>query len=238
VYGAVVSGLSDFMGWLLKPTGSYMPLMTLIMAAGGFIRGGIWLLLAQKSSRMIRLAVLALSVLLLVFGLCSVYFLNADGVNNQYYDSTPVDTIDTSEMHFVSRMVIERTLGTKDPVKRAENLNLYIVTVTSGVISSATLGLVLLLADLLIAKHLLKDTAKGQSMQLLVAMVVSGLIVTTLNTMVLRETIYESWKLLPFTVVWVPRVIEEILANTVKAFFVAFLLGLFERQKSLRQLIQ
>jgi len=60
-------------------------------------------------------------------------------------------------------------------------------------------------------------------------MLVSGLIVTTLNTIVLREFLYESWKLLPFTVVWIPRVIEEIISNMVKAYFVALFMGLFSR---------
>ncbi|MCL2337942.1 MAG: ECF transporter S component, partial [Firmicutes bacterium] len=57
VYGAVVAGLSDLMGYLIKPTGSYLPLMTLIVAAGGFIRGVLWQVLRDRSSRNIRIAV-------------------------------------------------------------------------------------------------------------------------------------------------------------------------------------
>jgi len=55
--------------------------------------------------------------------------------------------------------------------------------------------------------------------------------------LVLRETIYTSWKVIPFIVVWIPRVIEEILGNTVKAYFVAVLLGVFRQQRGLNELI-
>lgn len=34
-YGAAVSGLSDFLGFLIKPTGGYLPLLTISAAAGG-----------------------------------------------------------------------------------------------------------------------------------------------------------------------------------------------------------
>ena len=61
-------------------------------------------------------------------------------------------------------------------------------------------------------------------------------LVTSLNTLVLRETAFPAWKALPFTVVWIPRVIEEIISNTVKAYFVAGLLRVFENQKSLKGL--
>ena len=50
-------------------------------------------------------------------------------------------------------------------------------------------------------------------------------------------TIFTAWKVLPFAVIWIPRVIEEILGNTVKAYFVAVLLGIFRKQHSLKELI-
>ena len=42
VYGAAVSGLSDFLGYLIKPVGAYLPLLTVTAAAGGFLRGLLW----------------------------------------------------------------------------------------------------------------------------------------------------------------------------------------------------
>jgi hypothetical protein len=39
--------------------------------------------------------------------------------------------------------------------------------------------------------------------------------------------------LLPFTVVWVPRLIETILSNTIYVYFVALILGVLEKQQQL-----
>ena len=234
LYGAIVSGLSDFMGYLLKPTGAYLPLMTLVAAAGGFIRGALWMSLRNRSGRKMRIAVAVVSIVLLTFGFCNIAFLSADGVDNSFYEGADIEAIETDGMHAISKLLITRTIATKDP---GANLATYLPFVTSGVIGSAVLGLVLLLADLLISKKFPSAAGKGLIMPLLIAMIASGLIVTTINTVILQETIYASWKLLPFGVVWIPRAIEEILGNTVKAYFVALLLGVFESRKGLRNLV-
>lgn len=234
VYGAVTSGLSDFLGYLLKPVGTYIPLMTLVVTAGGFIRGALWASLRSKDSKKMRIAVAVCSALLLAVGICNIAFLSADGIDNGFYAHVQKEDVNTDNMHLVSRMLITRTIGTKDP---SGNLATYITFMTAGVIGSAALGILLLSADLIISKKFLHDTHKGQIPQLLIAMIGSGLIVTTLNTIVLRETIFTAWKVLPFTVIWVPRVIEEILGNMVKAYFVAMLLGIFKKQYNLNELI-
>ena len=95
----------------------------------------------------------------------------------------------------------------------------------------------LLAADWLLSRRLKPPAGIGQIPQLLIVLLVSGLIVTTLNTIVLRETIYASWKVLPFAVVWIPRAIEEILGNTVKAYFIALLLGITGKQRGLQALV-
>lgn len=234
VYGAVVSGLSDFLGYLLKPVGTYIPLMTLVVAAGGFIRGALWTVLRNKDRKKMRIAVAVCSALLLLAGICNIAFLSADGIDSGFYDHAQKGNINTDNMHLVSKMLIARTIDTKDP---AGNLATYITFVTAGIIGSAALGILLLTADLFISKKFLHDIRRGQIPQLLIAMIGSGLIVTTLNTVVLRETIFTAWKVLPFAVIWVPRVIEEVLGNTVKAYFVAVLLGIFGKQYSLNELI-
>ncbi len=234
VYGAVTSGLSDFLGYLLKPAGAYIPLMTLVVAAGGFIRGALWAALRNKDSRKMRIAVAVCSALLLAAGICNIAFLSADGLDSGFYDHVQKEDINTDNMHLVSRMLITRTIDTKDP---SGNLATYMTFVTTGVIGSAVLGILLLTADLFISKKFLHDTRKGQISQLLIAMVGSGLIVTTLNTVVLRETIFTAWKVLPFAAIWIPRAIEEILGNTVKAYFVATLLNIFKSQRGLNELV-
>jgi ECF transporter S component (folate family) len=235
VYGMIVAGLADLLGYLLKPAGAYLPLMTLIVALGGLLRGLLWKALKNRSGRVLRIAVAAFSVLLLIVGLCNVLFLQADGITADYYTAVQPAVANTDGMHMVSKLLITRTMNAKDP---AGSLATYITFVTAGVIGSAALGLVLLLADWLLTKKFKLSKTAGQVPQLLIAMIVSGLIVTTLNTVLLRETLYASWKVLPFTVVWIPRVIEEILSNTVKAYFVALLLGVAWRQRGLRELTE
>jgi ECF transporter S component (folate family) len=229
VYGSVVSGLSDFLGYLLKPVGTYIPLMTLVVAAGGFIRGALWSALRNKDSKKMRIAVLIFSALMLSAGIFDHAFLAADGVNSEFYNQVQKENINTDNMHLISKMLIERTIDVKDP---SGNLKTYITWVTTAMIVCAALGILLLAADFFITKRLNHDTSKGQIPQLLIAMIGSGLIVTTLNTIVLRETIFTAWKVLPFAVIWIPRVIEEILGNTVKAYFVAVLLEILRKLRT------
>lgn len=235
LYGAVVSGLSDLLGYILKPTGPYMPLMTITAMLGGFMRGALWLALRGKSSRAMRIAVAILAAVMLVFGLSSFFMLSTDGIDTAFYDGRDLETVDKSAYSPIGAMLITRTIATSNP---SGNLATYITSVTWGPTGIAILGLVLLLADLLISKKFLGKSQDGETnvTQLLIAMLISGLVVTTLNTLILREMLYSSWKLLPFGVIWIPRVIEEILANTVKAYFVAVLLGVFRRQPGLKKL--
>ncbi len=227
VYGALVSGLSDFLGYLLKPVGTYIPLMTLAVSAGGFIRGALWSALSNKDSRKMRILIIGFSVLLLLAGICNIAFLASDGIDSGFYNSADRENINTDYMHQISKLLIARTIDAKDP---SGSLETYLSFVTAGLVGTAALGLLLLVADFILTKKFLYDTSRGQIPQLLIAMILSGLIVTTLNTIILRETIFTAWKVLPFAVVWIPRVIEEVLGNTVKAYFVAMLLGVYRKQ--------
>lgn len=234
VYGAVVAGLADLLGYLLKPTGAYLPLMTLIVALGGFLRGWFWGKLHNTNTKIVRAVVAIFSFGLLVFGICNVAFLYADGVNADFYSHHTAANINTDNMHLVSKLLITRTMNMKDP---AASLPTYITFLTSGIIITALLALLLLLGDYFLSQKLFNGKGLGKTPQLLIALIVSGMIVTTLNTVVLRETLYASWKVLPFAVVWIPRAIEELLGNTVKAYFIAFLLNIFETQPSLSRLV-
>ncbi len=226
VYGAIVCGLSDLFGYLLKPVGTYIPLLTLVAAAGGFIRGGLWAVLRNQSDTKMRTVIAVSSALLLLAGICNIAFLRADGVHRDFYNQVQTKDIQTDNMHLVSKMLITGTIGTKDP---AGTLAAYITFVTSGMIGSAILGILLLAADFFLSKKLLNDARKGQIAHLLVVLISSGLFVTTLNTVVLRETIFTAWKVLPFSVVWFPRIVKEILSNTVYAYFTAMLLGVCKK---------
>ena len=237
VYGAIVAALSDVLGFLLRPSGPYLPFITLAVTVGGFIRGALWLVLRGKSSERMRIGIAVLAVFLLVFGLVNIAFLQADGIDSRFFDRVEdPQAVDVSNMHGISRLLITRSAGAANP---ADTLQTLLVSVTTGLIGSAAFGFVLLGADFILSKRFAKEGKESRIMPLLITVLASGLIVSTLNTIVLRETIFrEAWQLLPFVVVWLPRVIETIVSHTVYVYFMALLLGIFERQQGLRELIR
>ena len=255
VYGAIVAALADLLGFVLRPSGAYLPLITLAVALGGFLRGGLWLLLRGKSNKIMRVTIIVITVLLLAFGLSNILFLGADGITAGFYDgiANPA-AIDTSDMSFIGRLIINRTQGAANP---GESLAPLLLSATTGLIGSGLFGLLLLGVDFLFSKRFSKKDKKKESsgifedtpslskeepasriLPLLITILVSGLFVTTLNTITLRETIFTAWQYLPFVVVWAPRAIESIISNTIYVYCMALLLGVFERQRSLREIVR
>jgi len=173
IYGALVAGLSDLIGFQLRPTGAFLPQMTMTAALGGFIRGGLWLLLTGRSPKIMRSFVAAVSVILLSVG---------------------------------------------------------IYNMESLMIISASFGIFLIAFDYIFSKFLLKERFKINTMALLIAMMAAGVIVNTLNTVILRNTVLPSWQLLPFSAVWLPRVMQAVGTTMVVTYFVAILLGISESQ--------
>jgi len=233
-YGAAVSGLSDLMGYLIKPDGAYMPLLTLTAALGGFLRGGIFVWLKNRSEEKLRLAVVILTTLMLMIGLGSMICLKSDGMDYDFYVRVaPEQAIEMTELSPVGRMLVMRTANTKNPTR---NLATYIVCLTGAPLAFAGFCAFMLLADWFAAKRIqIEGKTKVNVLAMLLAVLVSGMIVTTLNTVVMRETLYESWKVLPFAVIWIPRAIEELLAGVVKVCCMAMLMGACS--KAIRNLI-
>lgn len=234
LYGATVSALSDILGFLFKPTGAYLPFMTLAVAAGGALRGLLWRALRNKSSAKMRAAVAIFSIIILLLGVLNIVFLAADGVDKTFYEKTAPEQAQAEGMHLVSKLLITRTAGTNNP---SGTLATYLIFVTAGLIGAAALGILLLLADFIFSKKLLKDEDGAQIMPLLITMLLAGIVVTTLNTLVLRESI-PSFQLLPFSVLLIPRIIEDILTSSVQVYFVTLLLGVFKKQPGLKSLVK
>ncbi|MBQ1848008.1 MAG: hypothetical protein II135_08395, partial [Clostridia bacterium] len=72
-------------------------------------------------------------------------------------------------------------------------------------------------------------------MRIAVACVVTGVIVTTVNTFILKEVL-EVWSGRAVLVLLIPRVAEEILSCTLQAYIISLLFGIIYRGK-LRQYI-
>jgi ECF transporter S component (folate family) len=241
VYGAIAMGLFDLIQYMLRPTGAFLPWMTLILMAGAFLRGFLWQLLKDKNVFKMRLVVVIICAVFLGTGIFNVVALRADGVDRWFYDTyineverdngdivrRVTSEIDTVNMHTVSRMIISRTIGEDNPDIGLEG---HIVFMTSVLIGSGIFCLILLFADGIISKFFVKSRTGSRLMPLVITMLVGGIFVSTFNTIFLRETMFTSWKLLPFYVVWVPRVITNIVNSVVHVYFIVVMLGLLERR--------
>jgi len=232
VYGAIVAGLFDLLGFTLLPTGAFLPWMTVVIIAGGFLRGLLWRGLRNQKHSVLRITLLSFAVLLLAFGIMNIALLANDSITASFYESVNPETIDTGDMHFISRLLIERTRGAGNPGDALSGMRL---AVTWGPIGAAGFALLLLAIDFALSKWLVKKEVQSPVLPLTITLLLSGLFVSTLNTVVLRPIF---WPAIPFAAVWAPRVVTSLLVDAVFVYFVVLLYGLFERQNDLKQLVQ
>jgi hypothetical protein len=55
----------------------------------------------------------------------------------------------------------------------------------------------------------------------------------------MRQTVMTAWQVLPFVVVWLPRVLQSIATTTIiNVYFVALLLGICEKQPHIKRLLR
>lgn len=247
VYGAIISGLFDFLGHHLRPQGAYIPWLTLTSALGGFIRGALWMLLKNRKTIFTRVGVASFGVAILLIGLINTDLLSRDGVTGSFYDAYTVEmsinaaglpvrtidqeAIDMTDMSLISRMVITRSMNVREP---NEMISETIMFLTTAMIGSGVLVLLLLSINLIVDKYLFKGEAPVFTTSLLVAMLTAAILVSTLNTWILRFTL-PAWQQLPFSLIWLPRVMQSVATTTVVTYFVVLLLGVCQSHPSLRK---
>ena len=186
VYGAIVAGLFDLLGFLLRPTGTFLPWMTIVVATGGLLRGFLWRGLRTRNPKALRVCILIFAILLFLSSAFNLIVLHIGGIN-------------------------------------------------ARLIGAAGFALLLLAVDRILSKWLVKEERQSPVLPLTITILLAGLFVSTLNTVVLHRIF---WSAIPFTAVWVPRVAISLLVDVVFVYFVALLLGLFERQEGLKNLVE
>lgn len=234
--GGITAGLADVLGFALRPSGTFIPLMTVSAVLGGVIRGAVWLLLRRRNPVYMRRVVIAMAIVFLFAGLLNIFMLNADGITADFYTYNYSGEIDTSSKAFISRWLIERTQFEED---RARILSGLITSVTLGAIGAGAFALLLLLLiDFALSVQLKKFNMEyGSAMPLLLTMLASGWIVNSINTVLLMHFLFPQWQELPFITIWFPRIIQNTIVTTVSTYFVAILLGVCNREKILKKLI-
>ncbi|MCL2015620.1 MAG: folate family ECF transporter S component [Defluviitaleaceae bacterium] len=252
-YGAVVSGLTDFLGHFLSPTGAYIPFLTMTSALGGFLRGLLWLLLRKAKNNIARNGIVVFAAVLVTFGLLNMSMLSADGVNATFYEQfthgtttnaagNEVPNIDrdsvnaaAAEMSLIGRFAITRSINTNFPQNVLNND--FLPLVTTAMIGAGLFVLLIVAIDRVVNLYILKGNYSIQTMPLLVAMVLPAILVSTLNTQILRFTAFPSWQLLPFFVVWLPRVIQSLATTVVITYFMVALLEILRKHPRFRDWI-
>ena len=235
VYGAMVSGLTDFLGFFISPSGgAWLPLHTLHVALGGFIRGWLWLLLKKRDPKYMRLIMGALAGVFIAFGAFHMYALRADGITRDLYQR--FTEISTDGMFYISRLVITRAQNAANP---ASTLSDTMAFTTTAMLGAGALLLLLLALDIAVRRFMEKRNAAPlpNTLALAIAMLVPAILVSTANTIMFRYTIFTSWQLVPLVVVWLPRVLSSIATTMINVFFIAFLMRLFEKEAHLRTVL-
>lgn len=82
LYGGITSGLSDFLGYVIKPEGAYIPWLSITAFCGGVIKGLIWKLLRNKSIPKLKAGIAMVLLIFTVFAGLVWGNLKADGISS------------------------------------------------------------------------------------------------------------------------------------------------------------
>lgn len=100
LYGGITSGLSDFIGYLIKPEGAYIPLLSVSAFCGGVIKGLIWRLFKDKSVKSFKIILAVMFLVITVLSGAVWGSLKADGINTSLIateNSVLCDYLDPAE---------------------------------------------------------------------------------------------------------------------------------------------
>ena len=136
IYGMFVAGLSDLLGHFIRPSGAWIPYITLVATLGGLMRGLIWKALCDKDVRIMRGVVTASVVIFLAFGTINTAIFRIDNLRANFFESLDseymtmlwdsfeesdsrresalynyqYETLGVSDLNIMSRIVVTRSL--------------------------------------------------------------------------------------------------------------------------------
>ena len=99
LYGAVVGGLCDLLGYLVKPDGVYIPWLTLTAALGGAIKGWLWLWVKKCDAVKVKRVLAVIFALVLAFGVLNHLLIASDGVSKKFVASADFVPTETEMEH-------------------------------------------------------------------------------------------------------------------------------------------
>ncbi|MEG2118136.1 MAG: folate family ECF transporter S component, partial [Clostridia bacterium] len=112
----------------------------------------------------------------------------------------------------------------------AEALAKYITCLTAGFIGVSLLMLLLICGELAYSKFRKSTRNEPCGFKIFTSIFVSGFIVTTINTQILRYITYPSWSSRGFLILWIPRVAEELIVCMIQAYFIILLYDVYRNK--------
>lgn len=230
LYGAVVGGLSDLIGYILKPTGAYIPFLTLTAALGGALQGFLWMLLKKKNDRSLRIIMASTFTIIGIYGIISHISLSADGIMNgliAFEENMPTREatnllLGGGTLAFPTRVVILFAQFAK-PGEYAAELAMYSNMLTIGPEILALSGLAI---TLLRFKKTDKANIGVSPFTFTAVMLISRIVISTLNTVILMIYI-PSLAQRAFMLLWIPRIIKEVFVCAVQSYIAIALYGVY-----------
>ena len=119
-----------------------------------------------------------------------------------------------------------------------KNLAAYINLLAFGLELAGLVGILFVVLNIVLSKASKKEDGQSRAlgfMRIAVACVVTGVIVTTINTFILKQVL-EVWSDRATLVLLIPRVAEEVISCTLQAYIISLLFGAIYRGK-IKQLI-
>lgn len=176
LYGGIVSGLSDILGYLIKPEGAYIPWLTLTAIGGGVLAALLWKFVQNIPRNQLQRLSLFVFISLLIVAIAN-------------------KTMQLSKYEFIWIPLV---------------------------------GLIFLGIDFYFSQKRDLKQIQVHFLKLLFSLVISGIAVTTVNTYILKLFI-PALSQKGFMVLWIPRLIQEIVVSPIKAYIMAILLYIYEK---------
>lgn len=242
IYGGVASALTDLLGALIAPTGAYIPWLTVTAFAGGVIKGLIWKWLKKGMSKKLTVALASVMLFVGVVGASFTVALNADGVmhgvaasQTSLPEKAAVEQmVEDGTLSPLSRAAVSLAKYNKNTEKNPDNYRKYLATdinlLTLGLEITALVGIAVVVGAYFIGRK--KEDGGISYPKIFASILGSGLIVTTVNTFILKAFI-SSYAERAVLILWVPRVCEEVLICALQAIIISLLYGVLKRTKIL-----
>ncbi|GKX30166.1 membrane protein [Vallitalea longa] len=194
VIGGISAVLSDIIGYLIKPTGAYIPWLGLTALLGGILTPIIWKALKNINIKHIQTVCI---ILFSAIGLLGIF----NHIQLTYYENS-------SWSKFI--LGIGKGPG----------------FATVLLIATSIAGFLLLLIDRIIQKRFNNLKIYNNFLKLIISVGVPGLIVTTINTQILRLSFVALSKQ-AFIAFLLPRIVEELFMTVYIAYMLSLLLYLY-----------